>query len=260
MNLGGYAHLPGVRLWYVDSGGDGAPIVLLHANTGNADSWEPNLSGLAAAGYRVIAFDRRGWGRSQADPSTGAQPGTVADDLDALVDYLGLDRFHLVGIAGGGFVAYDYALWRPQRLRCVAIAASGGAIENAELAALREKTRLPGFPSWPPEFREVSTGYMATNPEGLQRWLGIDHHSRQEGAPVQPLRTPITFAKLETIQIPVLLMPGDQDLQCPPWVMRRQAAHVPHAEFVVIPEGAHSLNWEQPEAFNRAVLEFISRH
>ncbi|HEY3116351.1 MAG TPA: alpha/beta hydrolase, partial [Chloroflexota bacterium] len=162
----GYAELPGVRLWYVDSGGDGPPLVLLHANTGNADSWEPNIAGLAGAGYRVIAFDRRGWGRSQADPSTGPQPGTVAGDLDALVDYLKLDRFHLVGIAGGGFVAYDYALWRPERLRSMVVASSGGASEDAELAVLREKTRLPDFPSWPPEFREVSTGYMATNSDG----------------------------------------------------------------------------------------------
>src|SRR5881409_957434 len=93
--LAGYADLPGVRLWYRDSGGSGVPVVLLHANTGNADSWMPNTPGLVAAGYRVIAFDRRGWGRSMADEATGAQPGTIADDLDALVNFLGLDRFHL---------------------------------------------------------------------------------------------------------------------------------------------------------------------
>src|SRR5437016_1227557 len=127
----GYAELPGVRLWYLDSGGDGTPIVLLHANTGNTDSWAPNIPGFTAAGYRVIAFDRRGWGRSQAEPKTGEQPGTVAGDLDALVDYLGLERFYLVGIAGGGFSAYDYALWRPERIRAMVVAASGGAIQDA---------------------------------------------------------------------------------------------------------------------------------
>jgi pimeloyl-ACP methyl ester carboxylesterase len=100
---------------------------------------------------------------------------------------------------------------------------------------------------------------MALNPEGLERWLDIHHHSRQDGAPAQPLRTTITFAKLETIQVPTLLMPGDQDLQTPPWVMRQQLQHIPGAEFVVLPEAAHSINWEQPEAFNRAVLEFLGR-
>src|SRR5436190_2660764 len=141
----GYTDLPGVRLWYSDTGGSGTPLVLLHANTGNADSWTPNIPGLAAAGYRLIAFDRRGWGRSVADPDTGAQPGTIAGDLDALADHLGLDRFHLVGIAGGGFAAYDYVLSHPERLRSLVIACSGGGIDDPELAELRARTQLPGF-------------------------------------------------------------------------------------------------------------------
>ena len=101
---------------------------------------------------------------------------------------------------------------------------------------------------------------MATNPEGLQRWLDIHNNSQQKGAPAQPQRTPITYEKLEAIRVPTLLMPGDQDIQCPPWVMRRQLAHIPHAEFIVLPEASHSINWEQPEAFNRKVVEFIRKH
>src|SRR6266542_3836901 len=191
----GYADLPGVRLWYTDSGGSGVPLVLLHANTGNADSWQYNIPGLVEAGYRVITFDRRGWGRSTANPDSGPQPGTIAEDLHALVEYLKIDRFHLVGIAGGGFAAYDYVLWRPERLRSLVVACSGGAIDDAELRELRDRTQLPGFSSWPPEFREVSPGYMAQNPDGLERWLEIDHNAQQEGAPSQPLRTVITFDK-----------------------------------------------------------------
>jgi pimeloyl-ACP methyl ester carboxylesterase len=256
----GYADLPGVRLWYTDSGGNGVPVLLLHANTGNADSWQYNIPGFVDPGYRVVTFDRRGWGRSRANPGTGPQPGTIAEDLHALVEHLALERFHLVGVAGGGFAAYDYVLWHPERLRSLVVAASGGAIVDEELRQLRQKTGLPGFSSWPPEFREVSMGYMATNPEGLERWLEIHHHSRQKDAPAQPQRTTITFEKLKTIRVPTLLMPGDQDLQAPPWVMRRQLAHISGAAFIVLPEAAHSINWEQPEAFNRNVLEFIRSH
>ncbi len=72
--------------------------------------------------------------------------------------------------------------------------------------------------------------------------------------------TTITFEKLATIRVPTLLMPGDQDLQASPWVMRRQLAYIPGTEFIVLPEAPHSINWEQPEAFNRNVLEFIRRH
>jgi pimeloyl-ACP methyl ester carboxylesterase len=253
----GHVELPGVRLWHTDSGGSGVPLVLLHANTGNADSWQYNIPGLVEAGYRVITFDRRGWGRSAASPETGPQPGTIAEDLHALMEYLKIDRFHLVGVAGGGFAAYDYVLWHPERLRTLVIAASGGAIVDEELRKLREATTLPNFRSWPPEFREVSMGYMATNPDGLKKWLEIHHNSQQKGAPAQPQRQTITFAKLETVRVPTLLMPGDQDLQAPPWVMRRQLAHIPGAQLVVLPEASHSINWEQPEAFNRHVLEFI---
>ena len=140
------------------------------------------------------------------------------------------------------------------------VAASRGAIVDEELSKLREKTTLPGFRSWPPEFREVSMGYMASDPEGLKRWLEIHNNSQQKGAPVQPQRTTITFEKLATIRVPTLLMPGDQDIQCPPWVMRRQLAHIPHAEFIIVPEASHSINWEQPEVFNRNVLEFIRKY
>jgi hypothetical protein len=70
----GYADLPGVRLWYTDSGSSGVPVVLLHANTGNADSWQYNIPGFVEAGYRVIAFDRRGWGRSIANPDLVLRP------------------------------------------------------------------------------------------------------------------------------------------------------------------------------------------
>ncbi len=253
----GYADLPGVRLRYTDSGGSGVPVVLLHANTGNADSWQYNIPGFVEAGYRVIAFDRRGWGRSTANPDTGPQPGTIAEDLHALVERLELDRFHLVAVAGGGFAAYDYVLWQPERLRSLVIAASSGAITDEETRKLREQFALPGFRGWPAELREVSTGYMATNPEGLKQWLEIYRNSRQQGAPAQPQRATITYQKLETIRVPTLLMPGDQDLVTPPWVMRRQLAHISGAKFVVLPEAAHAINWEQPKAFNRNILEFI---
>src|SRR5213594_4685590 len=123
---GRYADLPGVRLWFTDTGGSGMPVVLLHANTGNSDSWQYNIPAFEKAGYRVITFDRRGWGRSMAEPSSGPQPGSVAEDLQALANFLGLEKFHLVGIAGGGFVALDYVLTHPERLISLVIAASTG--------------------------------------------------------------------------------------------------------------------------------------
>ena len=70
------APLPGVRLWFTDTGGSGEPIVLMHANTGTSEIWEPQVEAFSKAGYRVITFDRRGWGRSQADAATGLNRDT----------------------------------------------------------------------------------------------------------------------------------------------------------------------------------------
>src|SRR5215510_4190725 len=106
-----YADLAGVRIWYKDAGGSGVPIVFLHSNTGSSQNWENQIPAFAAAGYRFIAYDRRGWGRSVSNP--GAPLGTAADDLHNLMKHLGIDRFHLMGTAGGGFVALDYALSFP---------------------------------------------------------------------------------------------------------------------------------------------------
>ncbi len=117
--------LPGVNLWYTDTGGTGVPIVLLHANTGTSANWASQDAAFSKAGYRVIAFDRRGWGKSVADPA-GPQPGSVAEDLQGLVTALKLGKFFIVGVAGGGFVAIDYAAWHPEHVRGLVVAASTG--------------------------------------------------------------------------------------------------------------------------------------
>src|SRR5262245_17050480 len=90
-----YAELSGVRLSYVDSGGTGVPVVFVHAATGSSRVWEHQIPAFTAAGYRVITYDRRGFGRSAIDPK-GVQPGTAADDLLGLLNHLGIDRLHLV--------------------------------------------------------------------------------------------------------------------------------------------------------------------
>ena len=118
---GAHAQLPGVKLWFIDTGGAGEPVMLLHPNTGTSETWEPQIAALSQAGYRVIAFDRRGWGKSFADDKPGAEPRSIAEDLDALVGYLKLDSFHLLGVAGGGFIAMDYAAWRPEQLRSLIV-------------------------------------------------------------------------------------------------------------------------------------------
>ena len=149
-----HADLPGVRLWYRDSGGTGVPVVFMHAATGSSGVWEHQIPSFTAAGYRFIALDRRGYGRTIVDPS-GPQPGTAADDLQALIGHLGIDRFHLIGTAAGGFGALDYALSFPQRVRSLVIANSIGGVQDEDYLALGRRIRPPEFLALPPDFREL---------------------------------------------------------------------------------------------------------
>ena len=253
------AHLPGVELRYVDSGGAGAPVILLHANTGTIESWATQIDALRAASFRVIAFDRRGWGGSHPDPSSGPQPGTVAGDLDALADYLKLDRFDLVGVAGGGFVALDYAAWKPERVGKMIVAATSGQLAEKEMKDFSKRIEFEGFRALPPVHREVGPSYRGGNPEGTKRWMEIEEHAQQKGAPSQPLRTPNTYAKLETIATPTLVLAGDADMVSPPGMMRIWSRHLKNATFDYVPDAGHSIAREQPEAFNARMLAFLAK-
>ncbi|MGK7871185.1 alpha/beta fold hydrolase [Falsiroseomonas sp. E2-1-a20] len=254
---GRHAELPGVRLWFTDSGGEGPPVVLLHPNTGTSAIWEKQIPALAEAGFRAIAFDRRGWGRSLCMPETGPQPGSIAGDLDALVDHLGLQRFHLLGVAGGGFAALDYAAWRRERLLSLVVAASYGQFIEPEIQAVFQRLNTPDFQRLPGELRELGPTFRGFDPEGTARWAAIEHGARQPDAVAQPLRSPNTYAKLGGVACPVLVLAAGADLYAPPALMHRWAAHLPAHEWEVLPEAGHAINWEQPEAFNARVIAFL---
>lgn len=194
------------------------------------------------------------------DTATGPQPGSVAGDLDALADYLKLGQFHLVGVAGGSFAALDYAAWHPERLRSLIVAASTGQFAEPEMRDITARVEIPDLRRQAAVYREVGPSYRAGNPEGTGRWLDIEAHSQQPGAPAQPLRTPNTFAKLAVVTMPTLVVAGDADLLAPPALMRAWARHLTAYEFATVPESGHSVAWEQPEIFEEKVLAFITRH
>jgi len=253
--------LPGVHLWYNDSGGDGVPVVFLHAASGTSDSWVYQLPAFITAGYRCITYDRRGWGRSRP-ALTGVQPGCVSGDLQALVEHLHLDRFHLVATAAGGIGGLDYTLAHPERVRSLVVADSIGGLQDPEYLEVQHRLRPPEIQALPVELRELSAGYRGTDPDGTRCWIDIERSSRPGGShgPGQPLQQPMTYSRLETLQIPVLVLVGEADLLSPPALMRLLAAHIPNCQFATIPEAGHGAHWEQPEFWNRIVLEFISQH
>ncbi len=256
---GNYADIPGVRLYYSDTGGTGEPIVLLHATTGTSVSWEPQIEAFSKAGYRTIAPDRRGWGRSTLDPQTGPREVTGADDLDAFLEHMKLPPFHLVAVAGGGLIALDYASWRTDRLRSLVIGSCIGSRKEKELVDFSARIAAPADVKLPRVFQDVGASYRGANAEGTARWIEISRSARQPGAPALGLRSGNTYADLAKIGVPTLVLAGGADLVAPPAMMRTWAARIPKAQFDIVVEAGHSIAWEQPEAFNRKVLAFLAR-
>src|SRR5262249_53152696 len=114
----------------------------------------------------------------------------------------------------------------------------------------------------PPEFRELGPSYRAADAEGTRRWIELQRVSRPEGPalPAQPLKNRITFSALEKLDVPTLLLTGGSDLYAPPPILRLFTARIKGSTSVVVPEAGHSTYWEQSEAFNRHILEFIRKH
>lgn len=253
----GMVAVPGSRLWYWDTGGAGHPVILLHAGTQSAAGWVYQQPVLAQAGYRVIAYSRRGYYRS--DPGDADNPGIGAEDLHCLITHLGLDRADLVAAAQGGFFALDYVLAYPAKVRSIAVVSSLMGISEPDYAAVNARLRPPFFAGLPHDFQELSPSYRAGNPEGLAAWNALTHQA-VSGKRITPKQfAPLTWARLESIKHPTLLVTGDSDLYTPPALLRMQAQHMPHAELHIIAEAGHSPYWEQPVAFNRILLDFLAR-
>ncbi len=254
-----YLSLPGVDLWYEDTGGPGTPVVFLHAASGTCEGWVHQLPAFAAAGYRCVTYDRRTWGRSKTT-SPEQQPGFAADDLHGLVESLSLERVHLVATAAGGITALDYALTRPERVRSLVAANTIGGVQDAAYLEVQQRLRPREIQDLPVEIRELGPSYRGTDPEGAARWLEIEVASRPEGVlPAQPLRELITYARLRAMRVPTMILSGEADLLSPPALMRMLAEHIPTSRFVSLSDAGHAGFWERPQVWNGLVLEFIGQ-
>ncbi len=252
------ATLGDAHLFYWDTGGDGVPIVLLHPATGSALIWGYQQPAFAKAGYRVIGYSRRSYFGS--DPLAADRPGIASEDLNALVDFLGIRRFHAVGSAAGGGVAADYAVSHPDRLLSLVINSNPAGLAEGPIVSLYESLRPKGFNDMPADFRELGPSYRAANPHGVNLWLDLEHKAVTSTPFRQKTANTISAATLRQLHVPTLLITGDADLYSPPALIRMVATEIPHSEVMIIREAGHSSYWEQPEAFNRAVLEFLARH
>ncbi len=250
------------KIFYRDSGGAGLPVVFLHAGSGNSMLWERQIPVFTSAGYRFIAIDYRGLDNTAAS--------TTSQRIVELLALLGVDRFHLIGTAAGGGAALQYALAHQEQLLSLTVANSIGNVQDAAYLDLGRRLRPPEFNQLPLELRELGPSYRAKDPEGVARWLELSGTEPvavaapvvTTGGTAQPSGTSVaadavTWERLESLTIPVLLLTGAADLYTPPSVLRMFAAHIPQAVSHVVVESGHSAFWESAEEFNNVVLTFI---
>jgi len=248
-----YITVNGVALWYWDTGGDGEPVILLHPPTGSAAIWGYQQPALINAGFRVIAYSRRGHYGSDTGPTNN--PGTASGDLHALIDHLDLEKIHLVQ-SGNGAIAIDFALSHPERVTSITLAMSllWGANDIDYIPAILQEQS-----SW---FKELGPTYRDLNPIGVATWVGLAEFATSRVVVEQPTENEITWDMLADIEAPTLLMGGDADFYQPPPNLLELAEQMARAnpEVVILSDSGHSGYWEQPEAFNQALIEFLKRH
>jgi pimeloyl-ACP methyl ester carboxylesterase len=276
------AALPSGTVEYLDTGGKGVPLLLLHPL--NIRLWQYQIPAFAQAGYRVIAIDSRNHATGAPPEGFGGSKGPMR--IDELVVKLGLPKFHILGTDGSGAQAFQYARAHPDKIRSLVMSGTFGGLRDPDLNALENSLRPAPFNDMPLTLRYVSATYRAANAEGTKRWLALEEEgtaaipqapppagnpaaggaSPAAGAPPAAGGAPagagdaLTLAKLEAWQLPTMLITGDADLYTPASMMRIFVSHLKHGEGAVIPESAHATYWENPEAYNRAVLKFIRKH
>ncbi|OLZ50078.1 Twin-arginine translocation pathway signal [Amycolatopsis coloradensis] len=255
----GLLQVPGARLWYWDTGGPGEPVVLLHALSGSGESWPYQQPYLARAGYRVIGYSRRGYANSPVqDPN---DPRTGIEDLHDLVEFLGVGKFHVVGVAGGGWYAMDYALNHPDRLHSLVIGACVLQVRERDYQDMVERLRSPEVDALPIHFRELGPSYRAIDPDGVARWLDSHHRAGPNGI-VQPRATSLSWAVIERLTVPTLLLWGDADPHTSPPVQRLLAGHFRRVSTMVANECGHNVHWERSDVVNPVLRNFFraNRH
>ena len=253
----GTVDVGGASLPYWDTGGPGVPIILMHPFAGSVESWPYQRDAFAAAGFRVVAYSRRGVGATTASTT----PVNHGEDLALVMDALAIPRAQLVCVSGGATVAADFMLSHPERVASAVFACSLISFQDPLLlAARRAAAPPPGAPRGSPAERELSQVYRDANREGTRRWIEIQQRAQSAGLAPMTQTNQVTLDALAATRVPILLIAGEHDELFTPKVLVEVAERLPNAEPHVIRGAGHQAHWEQPAAFNALVLPFLHQH
>ncbi len=261
----------GINLYYEEAG-SGIPILFLHEFAGDWRSWEPQMRFFSSR-YRAITFSARGYLPSDVPDSPEAYSQDLQiEDLKGLLDVLRIDRAHICGLSMGSNTALFFGLKYPARVRSLTIAGSGyGSGKNRQefhqrVAEVADKILKGGMKAVSESYAQGPTRVQLQNknPRAWEEFRRqFEEHSAKGSAftflGVQGKRPSIIDLgdQLKKMSLPVLIILGDED---EPGIegslfMKR---NIPRAGLEVYPRSGHAVNLEEPERFNRSVLDFIT--
>jgi pimeloyl-ACP methyl ester carboxylesterase len=263
----------GVRLYFEETGA-GTPVVFVHEYAGDFRSWEPQLRHFGQR-YRAIAFNARGYPPSDVPKEVSRySQARAADDIGAVLDHLGLDRAHVVGLSMGGFATLHFGFCHAARARSLTVAGCGYGAEpdqrarfRAEAEAVADFIRNNGMAAFAEKYAYGPTRVQFENKDrrgftefkrmlaehdalgGINTQLGVQRERPSLYDLVDEMRR---------LSVPTLILTGDEDWPClnPAILMKREIAS---AALAVMPNCGHGINTESPDEFNRILAAFLAQ-
>lgn len=256
----------GIRMNYqIEGPASGPAVTLSHSLATNLSMWDPQARALASR-YRVLRYDTRGHGGTDA-PAGPYALEQLAEDARALLRAVGIARTHFIGLSMGGFIGQLLALTRPEVLQ--------------SLVLCDTTSRIPpeARPTWDERIRVAQTQGMEPHVEPtIGRWFTAPFREQRADV-VNPVRAIIRGTppqgyigcchaiaaldltdRLGGIRVPTLVIVGEDDPATPVAASRTIHERIQGSELVILKSASHLSNLEQAEAFNRAVTAFLTRH
>jgi len=248
------------------------PLLLLHGFTGRGDNWNHHTEYFTRAGYTVLTPDLPGHGANLLANPHDYTIKAAAAQIAGLLDSEKTGPVHLLGYSMGGRLALYFALHYPEKVDSLILeSASPGlatpeerAVRKASDDALAERIEREGIPAFVAFWEGLPLWKSQERlPAATRQWLhekrlcndpmGLAHSLRQMGTGVQPS----LWERLEELKMPVLLLAGEEDKKFVA-LAQEMAARVPQARLKILAEAGHTLHLEQPDTFQKAVLEFTT--
>lgn len=262
-----------VNLAYLDAG-IGPPIIFVHEFAGDLRSWLPQIQALSRR-FRCIAYNARGYAPSDVptDPKAYGWQFAVSD-LIALMDHLAIDKAHIVGLSMGGYAVVSAGYLHPDRILSIGVCSAGSgsvSVGREEMIrsslALADQIERDGIRSGIHAYARAPSRlpFLEKDPAGFDTFFEqfASHDALGSALTLRGFQAarPSLLDKgpeLARINAPVMMMLGDRDSGCvePTLFMWRT---IPGATLAVLPNSGHCINLEEPDTFNRLLLDFVDR-